>query len=192
MIVARIPAAARPFVLPLLFLATAACGGSADRAADSVAASDSAAPATPTIGAAPSDTTPAAASGDVAGQGAMLDPNAATREQLMAVPGVADHVADAIIRGRPYTDMRDVNKVLVAHVPDSAARKTVYGRVWKPIDLNAASDEEILLIPGVGRRMLHEFKEYRPYSDIERFRREIGKYVDKTEVARLERYVAIK
>jgi len=40
--------------------------------------------------------------------------------------------------------------------------------------------------------MLREFKEYRPYSDIERFRREIGKYVDKTEVARLEQYVAVK
>jgi DNA uptake protein ComE-like DNA-binding protein len=64
--------------------------------------------------------------------------------------------------------------------------------VWKPIDLNAASDEEIVLIPGVGRRMLHEFKEYRPYKAIEQFRREIGKYVDKTEVARLEQYVTIK
>ena len=50
----------------------------------------------------------------------------------------------------------------------------------------------ILCIPAVGRRMLHEFKEYRPYKDIERFRREIGKYVDKTEVARLEQYVTIK
>jgi hypothetical protein len=39
--------------------------------------------------------------------------------------------------------------------------------------------------------MLHEFKEYRPYKAIEQFRREIGKYVDKREVARLERYVTI-
>jgi len=88
--------------------------------------------------------------------------------------------------------MRAVNKVLVEHVPDSLARKTIYGKVWKPIDLNTASDEEILLIPGVGRRMLHEFKEYRPYKIMDQFRREIGKYVDKDEVARLERYVTIK
>jgi hypothetical protein len=39
--------------------------------------------------------------------------------------------------------------------------------------------------------MLHEFKEYRPYKSIEQFRREIGKYVDKTELARLERYVTL-
>ena len=40
--------------------------------------------------------------------------------------------------------------------------------------------------------MLREFKEYRPYSRIEQFRREIGKYVDDDEVARLERYVEIR
>jgi len=187
MIAARIPAVA----LPLLLLAAAACTGSDRRASDTTAVSDSAATATPAV-AAPSDTTPVAAGGEVASQGTMLDPNTATREQLLAVPGVAGHVADAIVGGRPYADMRALNTLLVAHVPDSAARKTIYGRVWKPIDLNTASDEEILLIPGVGRRMLHEFKEYRPYKAIEQFRREIGKYVDKTEVARLEQYVTIK
>ena len=105
---------------------------------------------------------------------------------------VEGHVADAIIAGRPYKDMRDLNKVLLTHAPDSVARKGIYAKVWKPIDLNTATDDEILLIPGVGRRMLHEFKEYRPYTEMGRFRREIGKYVDKTEVARLEQYVSVK
>jgi DNA uptake protein ComE-like DNA-binding protein len=191
MIAAHIPAAARAVAVPLLLLAAAACGGSADRASDSAVARDSAAAPTPTA-AATSDTTTVASGGETAVQGALLDPNTATRAQLLAVPGVADHVADAIIAGRPYADMRAVNKVLLTHAPDSAARKAIYQRVWKPIDLNSASDEEILLIPGIGRRMLHEFKEYRPYTSIEQFRREIGKYVDKAEVARLERYVAIK
>jgi hypothetical protein len=40
--------------------------------------------------------------------------------------------------------------------------------------------------------MRHEFEEYRPWKSIEQFRREIGKYVDKDEVARLEKYVSIK
>jgi DNA uptake protein ComE-like DNA-binding protein len=58
-----------------------------------------------------------------------------------------------------------------------------------PINLNTASD--ILTIPGMGKRMLREFKEYRPYKNIEQFRKEIGKYVDKKEVARLEGYVTL-
>lgn len=61
-----------------------------------------------------------------------------------------------------------------------------------PININTATDAEILRIPGVGPRMLREFKEYRPWTSIEQFRREIGKYVDKTEVARLEKYIVIK
>ncbi len=61
-----------------------------------------------------------------------------------------------------------------------------------PININIATDAEILRIPGVGPRMLREFKEYRPYTSIEQFRREIGKYADKAEVARLEKYIAIK
>ena len=63
--------------------------------------------------------------------------------------------------------------------------------VFVPINLNTASDEEVLSIPNLGNRMLREFKEYRPYRQIEQFRREIGKYVDDDEVQRLERYVTI-
>ena len=36
-----------------------------------------------------------------------------------------------------------------------------------------------------------EFEEYRPYTNIEQFRREMGKYWDAAEVARLEQYVRI-
>ena len=60
-----------------------------------------------------------------------------------------------------------------------------------PINLNTASDEEIALIPGMSRRMVHEFEEYRPYSDICVFNKEIGKYVDEAEVARLRSYVTL-
>ena len=60
------------------------------------------------------------------------------------------------------------------------------------INLNTATDAEIMSIPGMGPRMLREFKEYRPYTSMDQFRREIGKYVDKAEVARFEQYVTIK
>ena len=63
--------------------------------------------------------------------------------------------------------------------------------VFVPINLNTASDVDILSLPGMGQRMLGEFKEYRPYKGMPRFRREIAKYVDDREVARLERYVTL-
>jgi hypothetical protein len=42
---------------------------------------------------------------------------------------------------------------------------------------------------GVGRR--DGLGGYRPYTSIEQFRREIGKYVDGNEVARLESYITL-
>jgi DNA uptake protein ComE-like DNA-binding protein len=60
------------------------------------------------------------------------------------------------------------------------------------VNINTATDAQILAIPGVGPKMLKEFKEYRPWTSIAQFRREIGKYVDKKEVARLEQYITIK
>ena len=79
-----------------------------------------------------------------------------------------------------------------ASTATSTTRTDASGAVIVPININTATDAEILRIPGVGPRMLREFKEYRPYTSIEQFRREIGKYVDKTEVARLEQYIVIK
>jgi len=121
---------------------------------------------------------------------AMADPNTATREQLSAAGADSAAIA-AIMAGRPFASMVAVNQALSARM-DSTQRKTLYARIWMPIDLNTASDQEILLIPGLGRRMLREFKEYRPYTNMAQFRREIGKYVDNQEVARLEKYVMIK
>lgn len=180
----------RATLAPLMLAALAACSGARDTAADSAAAvaGDTVSPAA----AAPTATAPADSAAAMPADGALLDPNAATREQLVAVSGMTPGAADALVAGRPYADMRGVDRALAAAQLDSAARRTVYARVFRPIDLNTASDEEIVLIPGVGTRMRREFKEYRPYSSIEQFRREIGKYVDATELARLERYVSIK
>ena len=59
------------------------------------------------------------------------------------------------------------------------------------MNLNDASGEDFLTIPGMSNRMVHEFEEYRPYTSMDQFRREIGKYVDDDEVARLESYVTL-
>jgi DNA uptake protein ComE-like DNA-binding protein len=122
---------------------------------------------------------------------AFLDPNTAGREELVTLPGIDSAAAEALIRAREYDNMIEVDRVLATHLTE-AERDSVYTRLWKPIDLNTASADEILLIPGVGSKMRHEFEEYRPYNSIARFRREIGKYVDSAEVARLERYVTIR
>ena len=175
----------------VLTVALAACGGSDRAGSDS-----SQAGATATAASTAAGTTTGAAAGAAGGaaastSGAFMDPNAVTREQLMTIPGMNATTADAVVAGRPYQNMTAVDRVLSRANLSEQQRDTVYTRLWKPIDLNTASKEEILLIPGVGPRMQHEFEEYRPYRSIDQFRREIGKYVNAQEVARLERYVSL-
>ena len=73
-----------------------------------------------------------------------------------------------------------------------AQRDEVYARLWKPLDLNSASEAEIMLIPGVGPELAEEFEEYRPYRALGQFHMGIGKSVDEAELYRLERYVTIR
>ena len=121
----------------------------------------------------------------------LLNANLATAEQLAAVPGLDAASAEAIVEARPFLRVSALHEVVAAHVSEENFN-AVYRAVWVPIDLNDATDEEILLIPGVGNRLLQEFKEYRPYRALAQFRREIGKYVDDDELERLVRYVEIR
>ncbi len=121
----------------------------------------------------------------------LLNPNLASEEQLSAVDDLDGDAVAAILEGRPFLRAADLHAVVSAHVAEDGL-DAVYGAIWVPIDLNDATSEEIGLIPGVGRRMTHEFEEYRPYTALAQFHREIGKYVDDDEVARLAQYVYVR
>ena len=133
----------------------------------------------------------AAAAAQVGENLGLLNPNLAGSAELAAVPGLNAEAAAAIEAGRPFLRMSDLHAVVARHVGEDGYDE-VYGALWVPIDLNDVTNEEILLIPGVGERMLHEFEEYRPYVALAEFHREIGKYVDDEELARLAQYVYVR
>ena len=119
-----------------------------------------------------------------------LNLNTATREQILLIPNAGQRMVREFQEYRPYKSLAVFHREIDKYVDDAElARLEQY--VFVPIDLNTASDADIQTIPGIGARMLREFKEYRPYKAMEQFRREMGKYVDEKEVARMERYVAI-
>ncbi len=116
--------------------------------------------------------------------------NTATREEILLVPGIGPRMLREFQEYKPYRAMAQFRREMGKYVNEAeVARMEQY--VFVPMDLNTATDEDLMTIPGFGPRMLREFKEYRPYKAMEQFRREMGKYVSKEEVARLERYVAI-
>lgn len=118
--------------------------------------------------------------------------NLSPRAEILLIPRAGPRMAHEFDEYKPYTGgyaqfRREIGKYVndeeVAHLEQYT---------FIPIDLNSASDSAILSIPGAGSRVLREFKEYRPYASIAQFRREMGKYWNDREVARLERYVTIK
>jgi len=120
----------------------------------------------------------------------VLDANTASKEAIAALPHMDDVLAGVVIEHRPFVNIGELNHLLSSDLDDDQLEE-LYGRLFIAINLNDAKRSDILLIPGVGKRMAHEFEEYRPYSNLEQFRREMGKYVDEQEVARLELYVTL-
>ena len=116
--------------------------------------------------------------------------NTATREAILSIPSVGDRIAGEFEEYRPYKAIVQFRRELGKYVSDAeVARMEQY--VFVPLNLNTATPEDLLTIPGVGNRLVREFLEYRPYISMQQFRREIGKYVSDEEVARLERYVTL-
>ena len=120
----------------------------------------------------------------------VLNPNTAGEEELAAVPHLTAALVDQMVEARPFLSVTALNELL-SHTLSDEQIAEVFPRLFLPINLNEASEEEILLVPGVGNRMAHEFDEYRPYVAIAVWRREMGKYVDDDEVARMEQFVFV-
>jgi predicted DNA-binding helix-hairpin-helix protein len=118
--------------------------------------------------------------------------NVSPRDEILLIPRAGPRMAREFDEYKPYNGgyaqfRREIGKYVNEQEVALLEQYT-----FIPIELNTASDSAILSIPGAGPRVLREFKEYRPYASIEQFRREMGKYWNAKEVARLERYVTIK
>jgi DNA uptake protein ComE-like DNA-binding protein len=120
----------------------------------------------------------------------IVDANAATEQQLAAIPLLTPALVKSIVERRPFPSISELD-ALLAQTLSQEQRMAVYRRLFVHLDLNTATREQILLIPNAGPRMVREFQEYRPYKALAQFDREIGKYVDGTELARLAQYVFV-
>ncbi|MDW3191597.1 MAG: helix-hairpin-helix domain-containing protein [Cytophagales bacterium] len=120
----------------------------------------------------------------------VLNPNLASKEQLMTVAGLNEAQVDQIIAGRPHLNGAVFAKWIKDMVSEEDYEATA-SRVFLPMNLNTTDEDDFKLVPGVGNKMAHEFEEYRPYTSVEQFRREIGKYVDEAQVLDYEQFVFV-
>ena len=117
--------------------------------------------------------------------------NTTAEADFKMVPGVGDKMAHEFEEYRPYISVKQFKREIGKYVDESEVERYL-NYVFVPVELNTASEDDIKALPGVGKKMTHEFEEYRPYTNLAQFRKEIGKYVDDKELKRLERLVYIK
>ena len=123
-----------------------------------------------------------------------LNLNTTTADEILMIPNIGKRMVHEFEEYRPYKSLAQWRREIGKYFPNNAQEVTRMEQyVFVPINLNTATDEDILTIPGIGQRMLREFKEYRPYKSMDQWRREIGKYFPNNpkEVTRMERYVTI-
>jgi DNA uptake protein ComE-like DNA-binding protein len=117
--------------------------------------------------------------------------NTTAEADFKMIPGVGDRMAHEFEEYRPYTSVKQFKREIGKYVDQKEVERYL-NYVFVPVELNTALEEDIKALPGVGKRMAHEFEEYRPYGSLDQFRKEIGKYVDDNELKRLERFVYLK
>jgi DNA uptake protein ComE-like DNA-binding protein len=121
----------------------------------------------------------------------VVDANTAPEKDLAGMPHMTPAIAKALVAQRPFASLVEFNTFLVGQGLTPADAMELYAKTIVHINLNTATGEEILLVPGAGKRMAREFAEYRPWKTWAQFDKEIGKYVGAEATARLAQYCFI-
>ena len=121
----------------------------------------------------------------------VADINTMKEAEVAALPGLTPAIAKALAAKRPFASITELNAFLLSQGLTQEQANAVYGKAFVHINLNTATNEEILLVPGAGRRMAREFPEYRPWRNYAQFDKEIGKYVGAEATAKLAQYTFI-
>lgn len=121
----------------------------------------------------------------------VLDVNTMSEADLGVLPNMTPAIAKALVAKRPFTNPAELNAFLIGQGLTAEQAMALYQKAFVHINLNTATPEEILLVPGAGRRMVREFAEYRPWKTWAQFDKEIGKYVGAEATAKLAQYTFI-
>jgi DNA uptake protein ComE-like DNA-binding protein len=121
----------------------------------------------------------------------LLDLNTAAEKELGGLPGMTPATVKGVLERRPFGSIIELNTFLLEQKLRPEQTTEIYRKAFIHVNLNTATREEILLIPGAGNRMAREFAEYRPWRTWAQFDKEISKYVGQTETDRLKQYVFI-
>lgn len=124
-----------------------------------------------------------------------VDVNRGTDAELMLIPGVDARKLTALKSQRPWKTFEQF-QTEIAKTTSAAEATRLEQYLFIPIELNTWTDPIMDSFASIGvgtRQWKREFAEYRPWTSMEQFEREISKYLRArpAELKRLARYVII-
>jgi len=124
-----------------------------------------------------------------------VDLNRGTDAEFMLIPGVDAKKLAALKSQRPWKTFAQF-QTEIAKATNAAEATRLEQYLFIPIELNTHTAEIMDTFASIGvgtRQWKREFVEYRPWTSMEQFEREISKYLRArpTELKRLQRYVYI-
>src|SRR4051794_17201686 len=121
----------------------------------------------------------------------VVDANTAAETALAGMPHMTAAIAKALVGVRPFKSITELNTFLIAQGLTQEQAMDFYQKAFVHINLNTATRDEILLVPGAGTRMVREFPQYRPWKWWAQFDKEMGKYVGADATGKLAQYCFI-
>ncbi len=117
--------------------------------------------------------------------------NTGTRDEIVLVPGAGTRMAREFAEYRPWKSWAQFDREIGKYVGQEATDK-LKQYVFIPMNVNTASDADLMTIPGMTSSLLGQVKQGRPWASQEQFEQQIGKAANSKEAARIWRFLVIQ
>jgi len=117
-----------------------------------------------------------------------LNLNTATLEELAALPGVGETLADEFVEYRPYVSIAEFRSELAKYV-DEAEVTTFELYVFVPVSPNDSDTDTLMQLPGVDGTIAAELEAGRPYESVADFITALSALVTPDDAAAAEDYL---
>jgi DNA uptake protein ComE-like DNA-binding protein len=117
--------------------------------------------------------------------------NTATREEFLLIPNAGTRMAREFDEYRPWRTWAQFDREISKYVGQPATDKFKQ-YFFIPMNVNTASDADLMTIPGVTAATVAQIKAARPVSSKEQFETQVGRTAGAKEAGRLWRFFVLQ